>query len=210
MLADTEFKNLLFNLLANWAGYVEYIHRTRWRETTKGMSYERKVNFRRKLDKFIWRVHNNIAAQMDNGSYTAVNVLLAMLGDYMVSCPTRVMSSQVVDVCMESLLKMKHMVFTRGKFTHLRLHDYRLMHNLLVVFDEVAMQNLHMPLNDLLIALFVERDDTLAHIRDYMLAVLFGSTLEPEISKDSDGKVSLTDYRVRAIRHFEVCIGILS
>lgn len=109
---------------------------------------------------------------------------------------------------MESLLKMKHLVFTRGKFTTLRLNDFRLMHNLLVVFDEVASQNMHLPLNELLLALFVERDDTLSHIKDYVSVVLFGTTLENEIGKDANSKVTITDYRVRAIRHFDVCIGI--
>lgn len=128
----------------------------------------------------------------------------------MSNCPTRVMSSQVVDVCMETLLKMKHLVFTRGKFTTLRLNDFRMMHNMLVVFDEVASQNMHLPLNDLLLALFVERDDTLSHIKDYVSVVLFGTTLESEIGQDATSKVTITDYRVRAIRHFEVCVGIPS
>ena len=172
------------------------------------MSTDRKIHFRKKLDKFLWRVHNNIGAHMEAGAYTEVNVLLAMLGDYMSSCPTRVMSSQVVDVCMETLLKMKHLVFTRGKFTTLRLNDFRMMHNMLVVFDEVASQNMHLPLNDLLLALFVERDDTLSHIKDYVSVVLFGTTLESEIGQDATSKVTITDYRVRAIRHFEVCVGI--
>lgn len=209
VFADADFKNLLYQLLFNWADYVEYLHRNRWRDITKGMGTDRKIHFRKKLDKFLWRVHNNIGSHMEAGAYAEVNVLLAMLGDYMSNCPTRVMSSQVVDVCMESLLKMKHLVFTRGKFTTLRLNDFRMMHNMLVIFDEVASQNMHLPLNDLLLALFVERDDTLSHIKDYMHVVLFGSILENEIGKDATSKVTITDYRVRAIRHFEVCVGIL-
>jgi hypothetical protein len=119
---------------------------------------------------------------------------------------------------METLLKMKHLVFTRGKFTEftrgkfttLRLNDFRMMHNMLAIFDELASQNTHVPLNDFLLTVFVERDDTLSHTKDYVSVVLFGTTLESEIGKDATCKVTITDYRVRAISHFEVCVGILS
>lgn len=94
-MADGDYKKLLYNLLGNWADYVEYLHRNRWREITKGMPMERKIQFRKKLDKFLWRVHNNMSGHIETASYNEVNVLLAMLGDYMTNCATRVMSSQV-------------------------------------------------------------------------------------------------------------------
>lgn len=95
VLADSEYKGLLYQLLSNWADHVEFVHRNRWREITKGMSTDRKIHFRKKLDKFLWRVHNNLTSEMEAASYTEASVHLAMLGDYMSNCPTRVMSSQV-------------------------------------------------------------------------------------------------------------------
>lgn len=116
---------------------------------------------------------------------------------------------QVVDIALDSLLRLKHLISTRGKFATLRLNEFRLMHNLLVVFDEIATQNSHMPINDLLLSLFVERDDTLTHTKDYMSAVLFGSLLEKELAKDP-GKGNISDFQIRIIRHFEICVGIFN
>lgn len=111
MPADDEYKLLIYNILANWADYVEYLHRHRWREITKGMSVDRKESFRKKLDKFLWRIHNNLFSHLENEDYADSNILLSILGEYMQNCPTRVMSSQVVDVCMETLLKIKVCAF---------------------------------------------------------------------------------------------------
>ena len=36
-----------------------------------------------------------------------MELYLSVLSEYMVNCPTRVMSSQVIEVCLETLLRLK-------------------------------------------------------------------------------------------------------
>lgn len=86
------------------------------------------------------------------------------------------------------------------------------MHNLLVVFDSIAAQNMqhHHPLNDLLLAIFVEREDTFTHTKQFAAQVLFGHNIESELLRDpASGRVTLTDFRVRVIKHFEVCVDMI-
>lgn len=208
---------------------MEYQQRNKWREMTRGMGQDRRGIFRKQLDPFLWRVQRNLNSVLESATYSEVTIHLQMLGEYLTNCPTRILPAmvplspppppplifiaynfrQVVDIALDSLLRLKHLISTRGKFATLRLNEFRLMHNLLVVFDEIATQNSHMPINDLLLSLFVERDDTLTHTKDYMSAVLFGSLLEKELAKDP-GKGNISDFQIRIIRHFEICVGIFN
>lgn len=77
--------------------------------------------YRRKLDLFLWRVHQRLLPLAGSAHLDRVDLMLNILQEYfpirisfihhvdsyMRSCPTRVMSHQVVDVCMETLLRVK-------------------------------------------------------------------------------------------------------
>lgn len=190
-------------MLFNWADYVEYSYRIKCQEIFKNKGAVGDIACQTKLDKFIWRLHNHMESHLEGGSFDEVNVLIAMLGDYMNSCPTRVMSFQVVNICMESLLVLKTIVFSHNTQNPSEL---RMVHNMLVVFDEIAAQNVEFSLNNFLLDLFMH-DDNLLYIRNYTHLLLFG-ILGNEKGTDGNKKMTITDFRARAIRHFEVCVGI--
>lgn len=105
---DDEFHEIVFKILVNYAHYTEYFYRYEWEDTTCEFSPERKRNFRNKLDKFLWRIHNRISSLLELQTIAPdLNVQLALLSAYMKHCPSQVMASQVVEVMMELLLKIK-------------------------------------------------------------------------------------------------------
>lgn len=59
------------------------------------MSPVRQEGFRRKLDVFVWRVHQRMLRSIANQAYDKLDIHLNLLYDYMHECPTRVMASQV-------------------------------------------------------------------------------------------------------------------
>lgn len=79
---------------------------------TYNLSLRRKRNFGKKIDRFVWRIQNRMISLVDNLGIEQLNIQLAILSDYMQSCPTRVMASQVFDVCMETLLRVKVFPFS--------------------------------------------------------------------------------------------------
>lgn len=125
-LYDEQYWKVVYGALSNFAEYVEYYHRFRWAEMTKNMTYVRKINMRKKLDRYIWRLHQRLLPAIEaNVKHFIISFLfwystrltitnkktlldmevqLALLADYMRNCPTRTMAPQVVDVCMDSLL----------------------------------------------------------------------------------------------------------
>ncbi|KAF2073302.1 hypothetical protein CYY_005379 [Polysphondylium violaceum] len=209
--SEKEHLELFYKLASNWSDYVEYIHRKRWNDVTKGMISERKATFRKKLDLMLWRINSSITIMLDTYVFTDMEFQLCALAKYMENCPSRIISSQVVDVCIESLLKLKHYVF-HGKVTSERVKDIHIIHYLLCVFDEIIIHNMHPPLNELLLAIFIERDDTFNFIRHYTTQVLSSESIEKEFTRcyPQDPKKSrLIEIRCRAIRHHTVCIEML-
>jgi hypothetical protein len=55
----------IFKILAHYAHYTEYIYRYDWDEMTSEMSLDRKRYFRKKLDKFLWRICNRLNSLLD-------------------------------------------------------------------------------------------------------------------------------------------------
>ena len=55
MSMDTDFRNLIYEVLFNFAQRVEYVHRIGWRDATAHMALGRAKAYRKKLDKFLWR-----------------------------------------------------------------------------------------------------------------------------------------------------------
>eukprot|EP01132_Coremiostelium_polycephalum_P007428 gene7428-9130_t len=209
--SDKEYLKLLYQLAGNWADYVEYIHRIRWNDVTKEMTPERKVTFRKKLDLLLWRINNALMNMLECAHFDDLEYQLRVLAEYTEHCPTRIMSSQVVDVCIETLLKIKHMEF-RGKITSDRLKDIHIIHYLICVFDEIITQNMHQPLNELFLAIFIERDDTFNFIKHYTIQILTNESIEREFAKQypyDEKKTKLNEYRCRVIKHHSICVGML-
>ncbi|KYQ93892.1 putative protein kinase [Tieghemostelium lacteum] len=207
--SDREHLKLFYQLAGNWADYVEYIHRIRWKEVTKYMESERKSTFRKKLDLFLFRINLSITNMLDTNLLDDMEYQLCVLAEYMEHCPTRIQSSQVVDVCIESLLKVKHLVF-KGKITSERMKDIHIIHYLLCVFDEIIIQNMHPPLNELLLAIFIERDDTFNFIKHYTTQILSSESIEKEFNRFyPNNPKKQSDFRCRAIKHHSVCVDML-
>lgn len=78
------------------------------------------------MDKFLWRVHSAMRTDLHAQRLMTVETYLSMLASYMESCPTlyvvlllllstvrrltlvcRVMASQVIEVCMPTLMEVK-------------------------------------------------------------------------------------------------------
>ncbi|EGG14454.1 putative protein kinase [Cavenderia fasciculata] len=207
---DFDYLNLVFQFAYNWADYVEYIHRIRWNDVTKGMTPERKGAYRKKLDVLLWRFNYNILNIFETNVIDDLEHQLHMLADYMEHCPTRIMPSQVVDVCIEVLLKIKHYWF-KGRISHDRYKDIHVIHYLLCVFDEIITQNMHPPLNDLLLAIFIEREDTFNFIKHYTQLLTSSEWLEKEFERDKTkgGSIKLIEYRCRVFKHHSVCVDMI-
>ncbi len=67
----------------------------------------RQLNFRRKLDKFVWRLHQRMLPAVESSSLDKLEHQLSVLADYMRECRNSIMASNVVDVCMETLMRIK-------------------------------------------------------------------------------------------------------
>lgn len=103
-----DLKSNIFKILANYAHYIEYIYRYEWEELTNEMSVERKRNYRKKLDNFIWRINQRLTSIVDiSSSNSELTVLLSLLSTYMRNSTSHVMAPQIVEVVMENLLRIK-------------------------------------------------------------------------------------------------------
>ena len=194
---DDELVPLIYQILQNNADNVETVHARHWEIMTAGMTPERQLNFRRKLDLLLWRLRERINTCLDaNVSWNAIvykksltNVArlqnyddaakyLKILSDYMNYCYTRVMAAQVVEVFMEQLLKIKAHIFLSDDFfdpSNMNIKRIEMVHLVLRIFDEVANQNKFQPLNDLLLTLFVQKNETFDFIKYYSSKFFFRS-----------------------------------
>ena len=80
------------------------------------------------------------------------------------------MAAQVVEVFMEQLLKIKAHIFLSDDFFdvgNMNIKRIQLVHLVLRIFDEVANQNKFQPLNDLLLTLFMQKNETFDFIKYY-------------------------------------------
>lgn len=78
---------------------------------------------------------------------------------------------------------------------------------LLEVFDEIVWLNRQPAIDEFLIAVFLERDETHKYIKHYAGQLLLNSEVENEVVSSSiEGKGYLKKYRVRIIKHYQVHI----
>lgn len=62
---DDELVPLIYEILQNNADNVETVHAKSWEKLTVGMTADRQVNFRRKLDLLLWRLRERINTCLD-------------------------------------------------------------------------------------------------------------------------------------------------
>ena len=119
-------------------------------------------------------------------------------------CPTRVMASQVVDVYMETLLRVKHLAQTSlislvKEKSNEKAVIFSATYNLIGVLDEIAVQSRLPQLDELLMQLVWEQENTFIFIRSFT-----NSVLSPDF-KDANLPYSLLkSYRLGVVRHYRV------
>ncbi|KAL6060942.1 hypothetical protein QOT17_013152 [Balamuthia mandrillaris] len=212
---DLEFKQLIFSVLRPLAERVELVHRVEWQAVTESLPPERQLAFRRKLDRFLFRVHTALHAALSIHDHRKkvkeVENYLRILADYMEHCPTRVMSSQVLDVCMETVLHVKLMIFgkeltdSNGRFS---MRHLRLINLLLRIFGAMACQNRHPPTMAFLLALLVEPMDTISYVKDYAHLLLLNHKARLHI-ENSESKEALSQYCVTVLKYFNSLLQLL-
>jgi hypothetical protein len=65
-LYDEHYWGVIYGALSNFAEYVEYCHRFKWSDLTLALTYPEKINFRKKLDRFIWRLHQRLIPAIES------------------------------------------------------------------------------------------------------------------------------------------------
>ena len=176
---DEEFRSLLYKILSNFAFYYEYCHCIRWNELTNQMSSKQIQLYRRKLDKFLWRIRNRLSSAIEAREYHETETQLTILYHYMEQCPTKIMSLQVSHMFMESLLTLKDVVFQRGRITHQNMEFLIIIHRIMQIFDQIIIQNhSHDPLDDFLISILIKHKETWRYFRHYACQLLFSKSIE--------------------------------
>jgi hypothetical protein len=59
-LYDEHYWGIIYSALSNFSEYVEYCQRIKWPEYTNCLTYTQKIHFRRKLDRFLWRLNQRL------------------------------------------------------------------------------------------------------------------------------------------------------
>jgi len=60
-LYDEHYWGVIYSALSNFAEYVEFCYRFKWPEMSKSLAtYSQKINFRKKLDRIIWRLQQRL------------------------------------------------------------------------------------------------------------------------------------------------------
>ncbi|KAH3742472.1 protein kinase [Pelomyxa schiedti] len=181
---DTNFRGLVYSVLSNYSNFVERIYKDKWKILTKSMSLTRKENFRRKSDKFLWCIIEDLVLQ------------LRVLGEYIQNCKSRVMPLQVAeDRVFESKMDSPA--------------DIQLIHWLLFVFDSIGAQSTHRPLDNLLLGIFLMRNENLEFIRKWTQLLLLSEPFEKKMHDLPGGEELLKQYRLQCLLHHKVCIQMI-
>ena len=189
---DVDF-NLIYSVLANYASYTESIHRNKWNNLCSFMDDDRKYSFRRKADKFIWRLYNRLSPSVEAMEITEIETQLKLLADYLINCSTTIVANQVADVCMETLIKIKDFIFMKGH--HSINHEYLIIiHRLMEVFDELILLSNHEPLDSFLTLFLLEKNEIWKFFKYYSCQVLLSKAMEYTIlhTKDKDNNKQVT------------------
>jgi hypothetical protein len=105
--ADDNYRKLVYSVLGNYAEDVEHVHRVGWKAKTRHLPPEERIFYRRRLDTFLFRVDRRLLNSVESQKLGDMEGYLNLLAEYVTNCATRVMPNQVVEVCMETLLRIK-------------------------------------------------------------------------------------------------------
>eukprot|EP01087_Luapelamoeba_hula_P014048 TRINITY_DN4056_c1_g1_i1.p1 TRINITY_DN4056_c1_g1~~TRINITY_DN4056_c1_g1_i1.p1 ORF type:complete len:3194 (-),score=531.19 TRINITY_DN4056_c1_g1_i1:7-9588(-) len=205
---DTTYQSFMFSVLRPLAERVEYTHRS-WELHTNSLSLVQTLDFRTKLDKFLWRVATGIQKHLASQRLHEVDAHLSMLAAYVEQCPTRVMSSQVMEVCMKSLLQVKVAIFSQCHEPEKLLQRITLMHKLLRVFDAIAAQSKHEGTITFFISLLMQQPETVRCLKYYCRNLLLNEEMAENILMYYR-KEDLLDFRLRIIKHFTMCLELIT
>lgn len=59
--SDEKYQRFIYNILSHYSEYTEYLYRIEWDITTRQMSPRRKKMYRKKLDRFVWRIETRLS-----------------------------------------------------------------------------------------------------------------------------------------------------
>jgi len=209
IIHDKQLRSTLLKILERLADTVELFHKDKWLKLTKGMAPNIKENYRKKSDLLIFRIHSRLDSALHQEDLDEITVQLTILGDYLECCRTRVMSSQVVDVCLDTLLRIKGWLITTPPISIHNMEYTDLTHSLLRVFDHLAVHNVLGPLNDLLLTVLVFKDTTFQWFRAYAECVLTNQQFN-KIMINKYGEQHNTDMRVAVLRHYKACVKMVN
>jgi len=164
---DERVRKLIFPILLNLSEQVEIDHRLRWERKTKMMPPAVIGNFRKKNDIMLWRLRSRLLYAFETEDWKEVTFHLKLLGDYIENCQTRVMCTQVADVCLGMLIKLKKFLFSKHYPDSRNLEFVELTNSLIRVFDILAEKNLFGPLNDMLLTILVHKQEAFLWIEGY-------------------------------------------
>eukprot|EP01125_Pyxidicula_operculata_P002656 TRINITY_DN124_c7_g1_i1.p1 TRINITY_DN124_c7_g1~~TRINITY_DN124_c7_g1_i1.p1 ORF type:complete len:2853 (+),score=800.21 TRINITY_DN124_c7_g1_i1:78-8636(+) len=205
---NDRFRSYLLPVLQNIAEQVEIDQRLCWTSKTEGMVDDSKKSYRRKMDVLLWRLRSRLQSACEMEDLKEVSIQLRVLGDYLSSCKTRIMSVQCADVCLPILLKIKYYVMQEKPSTKFpELID--IWHCLLRVFDLIAQQNLFAPLNDFLLTILYHKNETFDYIESYSNSILTNTTWESKLISLHSEKY-LEELRLQVMEHFSVCVDMIS
>eukprot|EP00727_Mastigamoeba_balamuthi_P012987 m51a1_g8310 putative protein kinase (2055) ;mRNA; f:75379-83383 len=202
---DCFYLRSLWGALSNVAAHAERIHRVDWHSIMRDVSGDwEKLSLRKKLDPFLWRVSSRLNALALFASELCVQ--MQMLSRYMKNCETRISAIQAADLCLEPLLKIKHWLFQHALTG---ITEMGILHMLLEVLDSIAMQSRHLQLSSFMLSAFMHRPETWQRIRDYTIAILLDKRIAEDLTTLPNGERLLKQYRVRIVKHFQVCVDLL-
>ena len=178
---DIEFRKLIYEVLLNYANHIDHVH-CKWNHyTNEKFSLTRTKAFREKMDKFIWRIHNQLYSSIEQKLYEQVELQLTLLGEYMEYCSTGITSIQVSSVCMEYLLKVKYMIISKGSISPSKIEHIHLLYCLLKIFDQIILNNQNNYLREFLFSIFIEKKETWRFIKNFACQILKNINLEKAI-----------------------------
>lgn len=204
---DPSFRLHIYEVLDNFADLVESRHKDGECCKLPDSTPEMMMLYRKKLDKLIWRAHNRLAPAVEVKDYADIDVQLKLLAEYVKYCPSNVVSQQLADVCMETLLKIKDHLISMWHSDRRSTQFITTAHYMLQVLDQVIIHNKHGPFNSFLSHLLFDQPEFLRFTKHCIGQALLSKNFEREIAgfpKSSLGQEKLSQTRAGLVNHFTV------
>eukprot|EP01127_Copromyxa_protea_P023000 TRINITY_DN849_c0_g1_i6.p1 TRINITY_DN849_c0_g1~~TRINITY_DN849_c0_g1_i6.p1 ORF type:complete len:2785 (-),score=584.38 TRINITY_DN849_c0_g1_i6:43-8397(-) len=205
---DKEARALIQDMLGKFSESVEYQHRVKWDRLTKETPAEVLPNLRKKMDLVAFRINGRLTSAIDSDDLDTLSVLLTLLSDYMQHSKTRVMSAQIVDTCMDNLLRIKYWVVRQKPISESNYQLVHVIHPLLQIFDMISDQNQFSPLNDFLLTILMHKDTPFTYIKHYAETVLVNEGFAKKITSVY-GEDFLLELRISILKHFKSCVLLI-